>query len=194
MIFFTSDEHYGHANIIKYCNRPFKDVDHMTEGLIARHNARVGPDDVVWHLGDFTMSEARVAGVLSRLNGKAHYLIAGNHDGCHPTHKKSGPASVERYTKYGFHFVWLNHMFRALENDELFVLHHMPYVQDARHGQRYADYCPRDDGKTWLLHGHVHDAWKVRPEHREINVGVDVWDYAPVTMEEILARRATTLK
>ena len=51
-IFFTSDEHYGHANILQFCNRPFKSVEEMTEGLIANHNAVVGVNDVTYHCGD----------------------------------------------------------------------------------------------------------------------------------------------
>ena len=52
-IFFTSDTHFHHDNIIRFCNRPFKDVYHMDEELIKRWNEKVGPDDIIYHLGDF---------------------------------------------------------------------------------------------------------------------------------------------
>jgi calcineurin-like phosphoesterase family protein len=55
--FFTADEHYGHANIIIYCNRPFTSVDEMDAEIIRRHNEMIGPKDVVIHAGDFTLSE-----------------------------------------------------------------------------------------------------------------------------------------
>ena len=55
--FFTADEHYGHANIIKYCGRPFTSADEMDAEIIRRHNEMVGPKDVVVHAGDFTLSE-----------------------------------------------------------------------------------------------------------------------------------------
>lgn len=50
---FTSDQHIGHKNIIAYSNRPFSNVDEMTEELVRRHNERVRPDDLVYQLGDF---------------------------------------------------------------------------------------------------------------------------------------------
>ena len=51
--FFTSDQHYGHAMILEYCNRPFADVQTMNETLVDNHNAVVGKKDTVYHLGDF---------------------------------------------------------------------------------------------------------------------------------------------
>ena len=78
--FFTSDTHFNHANIIKFCNRPFKDVEQMNETLIANWNRVVGADDTVFHLGDFCLGgAAEWTKVLNRLNGRI-YLIMGNHD------------------------------------------------------------------------------------------------------------------
>ena len=54
-IFFTADTHWGHRNIIRYCQRPFADVDEMNEALITNWNSTVGKDDIVFHLGDFAM-------------------------------------------------------------------------------------------------------------------------------------------
>src|SRR5262245_45539090 len=74
-IFFTSDTHFGHTNILKYCRRPFPDVQAMDEALIARWNATVGPDDVIYHLGDFTLDgEAFARRILFRLNGQIRVL------------------------------------------------------------------------------------------------------------------------
>ena len=56
-IWFTSDTHFSHCNIIKYCNRPFKDVDEMNKILIQNWNNVVRPDDIVWHLGDFALGD-----------------------------------------------------------------------------------------------------------------------------------------
>ena len=79
--FFTSDEHYGHTNIIKYCDRPFKNVDDMDTEIIKRHNEVVGDEDIVIHAGDFTMRKnAREAkNYMKRLNGM-HIFIRGSHD------------------------------------------------------------------------------------------------------------------
>ena len=79
--FFTADEHYHHANIIKYCNRPFKNVDDMDTEIIKRHNEVVGDEDIVIHAGDFTMRKnvREAKNYMKRLNGK-HIFIRGSHD------------------------------------------------------------------------------------------------------------------
>lgn len=79
-VFFTSDTHFNHTNIIRFCNRPFKDVSHMNETIISNWNRVVGSEDIVFHLGDFCLGgSAEWINVLNRLNGKI-YLISGNHD------------------------------------------------------------------------------------------------------------------
>jgi len=57
MYFFTADEHYYHKNIIKYCNRPFANVENMNRALIGRHNEVVSNTDTVVHAGDFTLAK-----------------------------------------------------------------------------------------------------------------------------------------
>jgi len=80
MWFFTADEHYGHANIIKHCKRPFEDVETMGEELIRRHNSVVRNDDVVVHAGDFTMCrKSRAREYLRQPNGR-HIFLRGSHD------------------------------------------------------------------------------------------------------------------
>ena len=80
MYFFTSDEHYGHKNIIKYCNRPFNSVEEMDQELIRRHNLLVSSEDVVIHAGDFTLKKKQKAhDYISCLNGK-HIFLRGSHD------------------------------------------------------------------------------------------------------------------
>lgn len=80
MYFFTADEHYHHANIIKYTCRPFQDVDEMNAELIRRHNAIVTPQDVTVHVGDFCLgNKTKVDAILAQLNGQ-HVLLRGSHD------------------------------------------------------------------------------------------------------------------
>lgn len=76
-IYFTSDTHFGHKNIIKYCSRPFTDTKEMDEVMVARWNKNVGVDDEVYHLGDFALHP--MPEIRKRLSGKI-YLIRGNHD------------------------------------------------------------------------------------------------------------------
>jgi calcineurin-like phosphoesterase family protein len=80
MYFFTADEHYGHANIIRYCKRPFRTVDEMDAELIRRHNEAVGADDVVVHAGDFALGKiSRAQAYVPLLHGR-HIFLRGSHD------------------------------------------------------------------------------------------------------------------
>jgi calcineurin-like phosphoesterase family protein len=80
MFFFTADEHYGHRNIIKYCNRPFNSVLEMDQEIIKRHNAVVKSTDTVIHAGDFSLSQKSVAQkYVAQLNG-SHIFLQGSHD------------------------------------------------------------------------------------------------------------------
>lgn len=183
MMWFTSDQHYGHRNIIEYCSRPFRSVEHMTEELIARHNARVALEDEVVHVGDFSLDDRYVLAVLPRLNG-VHVLVAGNHDRCHPCHK-GWQRATQKYLQWGFDSVC-----RSLILPSGFLVDHFPYRGDSKYEQRYLEYRPKDDGK-WLLHGHTHSSNKV--DGNMINVGVDAWAYAPVSILELLALRSLCL-
>lgn len=79
-LFLTSDSHFNHVNIIKFCNRPFDSVEEMNETLISNWNNTVPKDGIVFHLGDFAFGGSEVwHKILSRLNGQIH-LILGNHD------------------------------------------------------------------------------------------------------------------
>lgn len=81
-VWFTADTHFGHANIVKYCQRPFETVQEMDHALIERWNERVQPDDVVWHLGDFCFGGKEEAkGYFARLNGVIRVLyLPWHHD------------------------------------------------------------------------------------------------------------------
>lgn len=77
-LWFTSDTHFGHANIIHYSSRPFTSVEEMDETLVARWNEVVKPSDHVYHLGDVSMKKKDLQ-IVTRLNGKKR-LVRGNHD------------------------------------------------------------------------------------------------------------------
>lgn len=79
--FFTSDTHFRHTSLLAKGERPFASVEEMDEQIIRNWNAVVGTDDLVWHLGDFAVSEDAeiVASIFGRLNGRKR-LILGNHD------------------------------------------------------------------------------------------------------------------
>jgi len=186
-IWFTSDPHYYHANVIKYCDRPYNSVEHMNESLIANWNAVVAPEDTVYCLGDFSFAPRSVELFSQRLNG-TKYLVPGNHDPIHPYNKhfkravKSGTLGdlKQVYRLNGWSL--LSEIGETLDLPEvgLVNLNHLPYNNE---DNRYVDYLPVDDGK-WLICGHVHQHWKV--SGKMINVGVDVWNYTPVSADEIV--------
>jgi calcineurin-like phosphoesterase family protein len=177
-IWFVSDEHYDHANILLYANRPFNTVNHMQSVFVANHNSIVKPEDEVYHLGDFSMNEKTVPIILPQLNGR-HTLVHGNHDRTFPTHKHH-EAATQRYLQYGFVGVY-----QELHNFHGFHLCHLPHTEEGKHGQKFAEWRPTANRETYLLHGHVHNSWKVNG--KQINVGVDQWNYFPVSLDEIKA-------
>ena len=80
MIYLISDTHFNHTNIIKYCNRPFKNIEEMNQALINNWNRVVNDKDIIYHCGDFSFGKAEdISSIVSQLNGKI-YLTRGNHD------------------------------------------------------------------------------------------------------------------
>ena len=162
-IYFTSDTHVGHGGALGLYRRPFASVAAMNEALLARWNETVGPNDVVWHLGDFAIRQRPpvVADLLAQLNGRKH-LVAGNND----------PPSTRELA------VWESvQSYLEIEADGVgMVLCHYPFRSW------------RGMGKGWVnLHGHSHG--RLKPLPRQFDVGVDVWSFRPVTLSEILHSR-----
>lgn len=186
--FFTADLHLGHRNIIDYCARPFADVDAMNVALVDRWNDTVGPGDEVIVLGDFAMGRiAETLPLARRLNGHK-VLLPGNHDRCWASHRIGVDAAVERYLAAGFYDVWQGAVPLEVAGAPVLACH-FPYYGDSHDEDRYVAHRPIDLG-GWLLHGHVHERWQTRD--RMINVGVDVWGYAPVaeaTIAELIRVR-----
>jgi len=156
----------------------------MNEEMVRRHNERVGPDDIVWHLGDFAMDEYVVERTLPRLNGK-HYLVAGNHDKCYPTRSRAARARTH-YMRQGFVEI---HERACLQDGKFKVLAcHLPLRGKDTTDLRYVEQRPTEadlSDAVALIHGHVHEKWKTR--RNMVNVGVDVWDFAPVSETELEA-------
>ena len=174
----TSDLHLGHENIIRYCGRTFADAAEMDDELVRRGNERVGGDDEVWVLGDVAMGSIRASlARVAELRGTKH-LVAGNHDRCWPGNRRAERWSAP-YRDAGFATIAV-----AAEIDlgEGVVLpaSHFPYEGDSHDEDRFVPWRPVDRG-GWLLHGHVHERWRVHG--RQINVGVDVWDFAPAAAD-----------
>lgn len=183
MLYFTSDLHFNHANIIEYCDRPFSGVTEMNEALIDNWNSTVNDDDTVYVLGDVCMGKIEDSlALLPRLKGFKR-LIPGNHDRCWVGNGNKHKAWIARYEAVGFNITAERHI---THNGYFFLLDHFPYHGDSGPEERYEEFRPKDTG-CWLLHGHVHDAWAVNG--RQINVGVDVNNYRPISLDDLVKLR-----
>jgi calcineurin-like phosphoesterase family protein len=162
-VWFTADTHFGHGGAMGRFKRPFSSVREMDDALVAKWNARVRPHDEVWHLGDFgvRIDAARVDALLAALNGRKH-LLTGNNDTA-ATRGALGWSSVTPYVEF------------TLESVPLVLCH---YALRTWNGMYKG---------AWNLHGHSHG--QLAPMTRQVDVGVDVWDFQPVTFAEITQRR-----
>ena len=183
---FTADLHLGHTNIIRYSARPFDDAEAMNRALIDRWNEGVDAGDDVWVLGDFAMGKIdETLPLVGELRGRK-VLLAGNHDRCWAQHGRRSNGWEERYLQAGFAEIRQGHVEIDIA-DVTTLACHFPYRGDSQDHDRYAEQRPVDRG-AWLLHGHVHERWQQRIPM--INVGVDAWDYRPVsdaTVRDLIA-------
>lgn len=184
---FASDHHFGHRRIIELGHRPFADLDEMHAELVRRHNEAVAPDDDVVFVGDVCYgSMAQTLPWLAKLNGRK-LLVPGNHDHCWDGHhdKSKVRRAVARYREEADVEVvpaaWVEGWLGLRQRN--YRVCHFPYCGDHTETVRYPEHRPHDDGQTWLIHGHVHDAWLARG--RQINVGVDAWNGYPVPLSAI---------
>lgn len=174
---FTADLHLGHTNIIRYSARPFSDAEAMNRALIAGWNEVVDEGDDVWMLGDFAMGKIdETLPLVGELRGRK-VLLAGNHDRCWEEHGRRANGWEERYLDAGFAEVRQGQLNIDISGVTALACH-FPYRGDSHDHDRYAEQRPVDRG-AWLVHGHVHERWQQRG--RMINVGVDAWNYRPVS-------------
>lgn len=168
MIWFTSDTHFFHQNIIKYCDRPVKDAQHMNEVLIENINSLVQPEDTLYMLGDFgTGGWSNMVGILKRINCKDIHYIYGNHD------KNMRNPEVSK-------------MFKSVQDykeitveGQMIILSH--YAMLEWHN------CHRG---SWMLHGHSHNTLQYPDNLKNCkihDIGVDMpdWNMRPVSFEEL---------
>lgn len=179
MIYFTSDLHFNHQNVIDYCKRPFKSKEEMNEELIKRWNSCVSLKDTVYVLGDLTLSSYKEVGpLIKRLNGNK-ILIKGNHD----------HFSNAQYESLGF---TVYEELKLKLFGKTFRLSHYPYAKPwykrlfaYKSELRFMDKRPPKIKGEWLLHGHSHVKYKISDNEDRIHVGVDAWDFYPVSIKEI---------
>ena len=153
---FISDTHFNHENIIKYCNRPFDDIDEMNNHIINKWNSIIKPSDTVYHLGDFALQSDKetVTELVSKLNGSI-ILLEGNHD---------------RFGKQKLLDCGFTEVHKTLVISK-YILTHRPLKLDQI-----------GEGMT-NLHGHIHNYDKGLDKDKYINVSCEVLDYKPTWID-----------
>lgn len=169
--FVTSDQHFNHENIIKYCDRPFSSVAEMNEEIIKRWNAVVSKDDTVFVLGDFFMGRlTEIEDILSRLNGHI-MLVEGNHD---------NDSRIVTMTSYG-NVKNLGPLVIVDYRGVNIVMCHYPIDFDLR------GMVSKTSKKMVFLYGHIHNlAPKGLDRGCFYHVGVDTNDFTPVNLDNII--------
>lgn len=189
-IFFTADTHFGHKNILKYCNRPFETVADHDKMLIQNWNETVGKDDIVYHLGDIALGywttpymgggPVKMAELLKQLNGHIK-LVPGNHDDPEliKTLEEQGLLEVERKQYFSL----------DMKTGHAIMVSHCPIM-----------IAPM--ATKIQLHGHVHSPvtegeytssdlekyYKIYDPNLHYDVGVDHNHYRPISLEDLLKK------
>lgn len=163
MLFFSADHHFGETGIIGFCNRPFESSEEMDDAMIRRHNDRVERSDDVYFLGDFSSSYdvKYLQHIFERLKGRKH-LVIGNHDCKQVLRLNWSSAPAPR---------------KIIKDNEgqVFNLSH--------YSERSWDRMYRG---AFHLYGHTHG--KLPGIGKSTDVGVDAWDFAPATSNEVIER------
>jgi len=175
-ILFTADHHYGHNNIIRFQDRPFESVHEMNLEMTQRWNAVVKPEDTVYHLGDFSWNPRTAREALNRLNGTIH-LVEANHE--------------HAALKFRDRFASVSPLMEVQVPDP-----------DAPRGTQLIVLCHfamrvwnKSHWGSWHLYGHSHGKLADLPESLSFDVGVDCWDFTPLSyqqVKEIMARKTWT--
>lgn len=174
-LFFTSDPHYGHENILKYCHRPFSSIEEHDEELIRLWNETVPEDGIVFILGDIGFcSETYLKTILNRLNGKIFWII-GNHDW-----RRITPGIMNR-------FECITQQMVITVDNKLVYLNHFPFLC----------YPDSDRHPVYQFFGHVHSgplsgssdiSRLVHLNKRQYDVGVDNNEYKPISFQDIMKK------
>ena len=160
--FFTADTHFAHANIIKYCKRPFSDTVEMNETIISNWNRVVGKEDLVYHLGDFCFGRSDLEFDLyfKRLNGLIIFL-KGNHDRLAWRNRHKFYASYDSYHEI------------KIDDLSITLCHYAMKVWNKSHHGAYH------------LYGHSHGSLPDDPHSLSMDVGVDCHNFSPVSFEQV---------
>jgi calcineurin-like phosphoesterase family protein len=159
-IWFTSDLHLSHSNIIGFCDRPFENVNIMNETLIENINSTLRRNNILYNLGDFAFGDKKtIQNYISRIKCRSHNLILGNHDRFRPTqYIEMGMTWATRFPIIFYDYIILSHHSMNLQKNSVFL----------------------------NLFGHHHNNLPYRPSANSWNLSVEVTNYKPISLEQIL--------
>ena len=171
-MWFTSDSHFFHKNVIEYCKRPYDNIESMNEAMIAEWNSKVKPDDIVYHTGDFSFAKkvSKTLDIINRLNGRI-FLIKGNHD------YSSFIKAIRNMDK----FIDIRDLYKLKVKDpdtpsgtqEIILCHYALEVWEHSH---YG---------SWHLHGHSHGTLPDNFDKMRLDIGVDNHDMKILSYEDV---------
>ena len=176
-IYYISDLHFSHENIIKLCNRPYKTIEEMDEDIINKWNSIVTPNDVVRILGDVALARSKddvekAIKLVKRLNGNKS-LIVGNHD-----------AKLLKDERFRQLFSSIKHYSKVTDSGRKVILSHYPIEEWDGFYKGYIH-----------LHGHVHNNdVNLKKINNRYNVSLEVLGYKPRTLDELINRKLITGK
>ncbi len=172
MIWTTSDQHFLHKAIIRYCNRPFNDVKEMNEVMIEKWNSVVKQDDLVIHCGDLCMGTLKdiEKKIVPRLNGKL-LIIKGNHDKAAHRRKLYNRLGIEVIPSYIMRYKGI-----------LFGFNHKPIDRRLFFKERKEEFRP----DILMCYGHIHQYAPKGLVNNSFHVGVDTNDFTPVSLDYIV--------
>lgn len=166
---FTSDTHFGHERVIGYSGRPFSSAKEMDEAMIHNWNAVVRPGDCVYHLGDFALcDEDRAVRIAKSLMGQK-FLVFGNHD-----------KRLRKNNQFMGQWIWGKDLTQIEISGQKIILCHFAMLT-----------WNQSHRGAWQLHGHSHGSLTPDPKTLRTDVGVDCWNYAPVSYDEIAKLMST---
>lgn len=177
-IWFTSDLHLGHRNVIRFCNRPFADDKEMDKALIQNWNDTVGDNDIVFVLGDtfWFNSSQEIKKVLSQLKGKDIYMLPGNHDDFDHYYRVD---DMRIHLCTDIVVVWITE--KNQPKREIWLSHYP-----------MATWPHRENG-AWQLFGHIHSQpgktdgvdQDLQLHWNQADVGCDYWGWKPVSLDHL---------
>lgn len=164
MYWFTSDQHFGHTNILQYCKRPFHTIEEMNVNLIERFNSKVKEGDTTIHCGDFTLkhNSEYALSIIKQLNGN-HIFIKGSHDRWMDSYT---PSSSDKITLAGYLYE------RKYNNNYIVACHYAMRV------------WPRSHFGSIQVYGHSHG--NLPAAGKQMDVGVDTNYYYPISINEVI--------